>query len=78
MPDDIKPCPGLTAAETRELLARPRRDPNCRCSACRVVAEAAVKLAPNPPFGHADDTTVTLWNIVLYANPCEKAERNEP
>lgn len=74
MEDKSKPFPGLTEDETREMMARPRRDPNCRCSACRVVAEAAVKLAPNPPFGHADDTTVMLWNIVLYANPCEKGQ----
>jgi hypothetical protein len=44
-----------------------------KCKACQNVERAkhlALKVA-NPPFSHADDSTVMLWNDALKMNPCE-------
>ena len=30
----------------------------------------------NPPFSHADDGAVLVWNTTLYRNPCEKWPAN--
>ena len=44
-----------------------------KCPACLRVetAKSACLKVANPPFSHADDSTVMLWNDTLDNNPCE-------
>jgi hypothetical protein len=45
------------------------------CEACKIVEATKKVLMPNPPFTHADNSTVECWNKVLADNPCE-GEKN--
>lgn len=66
------------ATHTREIDCPPyvvtvlyRPQERCgECAACLDVARCGNALAPNPPFTHAHDSDSTLWNVILYHNPC--------
>ena len=49
------------------------------CPACRRVeaARRSALRAANPPFSHADDHIVMVWNDMLKENPCERERRTE-
>lgn len=40
------------------------------CHPCKVVQHQAYLAMPNPPFSHASEHTVQLWNDVLRNYPC--------
>lgn len=42
------------------------------CYNCKHVAIMAKGCMANPPFTHADQATVDMWNKTLLANPCER------
>lgn len=41
-----------------------------QCENCKIVQRAAQSCLPNPPFSHASDHTVQVWNDMLAAHPC--------
>lgn len=41
-----------------------------KCDNCLQVRKAQQRLMPNPPFRHADDHTVYVWNETLKTFPC--------
>lgn len=41
-----------------------------KCEACKCVRATAALVMPNPPFEHADQATVDMWNKTLDENPC--------
>ena len=40
------------------------------CKACKELEHAKSVCTPNPPFSHADDATVMVWNRAVLENPC--------
>jgi hypothetical protein len=55
---------------------------NCGiCKNCLIIEKAKISClrTANPPFSHADDNTVMIWNSMLQDYPCldtkEEAER---
>ena len=48
-----------------------------RCKACRIVERTRTRVlaVANPPFSHADQGAVDVWNRTLAENPCEEPTR---
>lgn len=42
-----------------------------RCRACKELDKLKPLFMPNPPFTHADDKMVFLWNREVEEHPCE-------
>jgi len=40
------------------------------CMACREVEQTKKMVMPNPPFSHASNDSVRVWNTTLAENPC--------
>jgi hypothetical protein len=46
-----------------------------RCEACKRIKLAKQCCAPNPPFNHASQSTIDVWNRTLEENPCQSEDR---
>jgi hypothetical protein len=40
------------------------------CSNCLLIEQTKHLLMPNPPFSHANQQTVDVWNHMLETHPC--------
>jgi hypothetical protein len=51
----------------------------CKCPACLHIEQVkpAVLRCANPPFSHATDGVVQLWNQELFDHPCEQWSEDE-
>lgn len=46
--------------------------PRCgQCTTCQLLDARKPKYSPNPPFSHAGDESVRLWNEILLSHPCD-------
>lgn len=53
----------------------PQRCGNCHN--CQYVNHEKHRYIPNPPFTHATDDLVMLWNQFLADHPCEAWDTNQ-
>jgi hypothetical protein len=66
----MKAYPGLTEAESEISSKRIGKTRCGKCPACQLVEATRKIVTPNPPFNHTSDSSVVMWNRVLFSNPC--------